>query len=246
MIFIDKSRGSKELYPLFKPFSVPVMLTNLVPIGGDAWFEGNGPDGEMRVGIELKTISDLIASMGSNRLEGHQLPIMYGTYDIIYVIVQGIYRPNDFGGIEEFYSKTGWKALGVTYREVDNFMNRLMRMCMVKRSSTPEETVHQIVDLYKYWSKPYERHSGLAIYSPKCGVSEFQKVGLKPRKTKWVEKFAYILPGIDAKTQIVGEKFGTIDRLVRAPLADWPSIPGVGKITADKIRRAILSKGADL
>jgi ERCC4-type nuclease len=256
VISLDGSRGSVELLRYFAPFGIPVRVANLVPIGGDAWFTGNGPHGDLNIVVERKRITDLIDSMKSNRLKGYQLPLMYKNYDMIYIIVEGIYRPGNNGQLEESRKVTrggkveyDWVATGTQYRSVDNFMTSLGPLCeQVKRAATPEETVYQIVDLYRYYMQPWNTHSqGRAVYSPEVNMV---KPGGKLRHasvaTKWVEKVAYVLPGIDKKTYDVGAKFKTIRKMVNATQAEWCTIPGVGKVTAANIQRALDTEGADL
>jgi ERCC4-type nuclease len=253
MILLDGSRGSIELLRFFAPFNIPVIKSNLVPVGGDAWFVGNGPCGDMNVVVERKRITDLIDSMRSNRLKGYQIPLMYANYDLIYIIVEGLWRPGANGQAEEFRKVRGkwaWVPLSATYRQVDNFMTSLGPLCAgVKRSATPEETVCQIVNLYRYYAQQWHTHSqGRAVYSPEVGrdVTPGMKLKYIPKAATWAEKFAYILPGIDRKTYDVAAKFKTIRKAVNANASEWRSIPGVGKITAENIQKALDAEGAEL
>ena len=246
MITLDQSRGSGELLRYFTPFGIPTSLGNLVPTGGDAWFMGKGKDGEdLTIVVERKRISDLVDSMVTNRLKGFQLPLMQENYDKVYIIVEGMYRPGSDGSLLELRHGT-WKTLGVMYRQVDNFMTSLGHHTDgVKRSSTPQETVCQIVNLYRYYTQVRSKRS--AIYSPELGVVKpGQRVLTRVYKTTWPEKFAYILPGIDSKTTEVARHFGTIRRAVNAKPDEWKKIKGIGKVTAENIQRALDAEGSDL
>jgi len=245
MILLDKSRGSVELLHYFKPFGISVELSNLVPYGGDAWFMGKGSEGDITVAIERKRITDLIDSMRTKRLKGYHMPLMADNYDLVYIIVEGMWRPGDDGACEEWRRVHGtwqWVPLGVQYRAVDNFMTSIGHHCNgVKRSSTPQETVHQIVDLYRMYEEAPTLRSNIYLPEPTGRPGTKVRTLSKPR---WVEKFCYLLPGLDAKLYTAADHFKTIRRAVNAPTKDW-ILPGIGKITAERIQRALDSEGAE-
>ena len=90
MILLDDRTGSGELLPLFRPYDAPVELARLD--FGDACWLGNGATGPELVGVERKTIHDLVSSMRSKRLSGYQLPGLLRTYDWVYLLVEGVWR----------------------------------------------------------------------------------------------------------------------------------------------------------
>jgi len=97
-IDLDYRTGSGELEKLFLPYGIKVNRTKLE--FGDLAFEGRGPHGACSIVIERKRITDLIQSMESRRLSGHQLPGMAERYDYCYLIVEGIWRPGQNGELE--------------------------------------------------------------------------------------------------------------------------------------------------
>lgn len=60
----------------------------------DVYFSGNGPSGNISVGIELKKISDWIESLKTGRLVGTQISSMVETFDVVWILVYGPCRPN--------------------------------------------------------------------------------------------------------------------------------------------------------
>ena len=58
---------------------------------GDAMVTGNGPCGQVDIGIERKRIGDLVNSITTGRLSGHQLPGLLAQYYKVYIIVEGMY-----------------------------------------------------------------------------------------------------------------------------------------------------------
>lgn len=60
----------------------------------DVYFSGNGPSGDISIGIELKKISDWIESLKTGRLVGTQISAMMETFDVVWILVYGPCRPN--------------------------------------------------------------------------------------------------------------------------------------------------------
>lgn len=98
MLFIDTREGSKNL-PNYEPIksSIPYDLCQLN--SGDIAFCANGPNEEpILIGIEIKSIEDLITSLHSKRLNGMdgQLQRMTNDYPFNYrwLLIYGRYRPS--------------------------------------------------------------------------------------------------------------------------------------------------------
>lgn len=91
MILIDDRTGSRELAPLFKQLGQPFKIIRLEY--ADFAFDGNGPDGEVvKVGIERKTVPDLLQSLASGRFADGQLPGLQATYNHFYIFIEGAMR----------------------------------------------------------------------------------------------------------------------------------------------------------
>ena len=251
MILVDDRRGSGELVRLFRPFDVDVESTRLS--SGDFCFAGNGPHGDVLVGIERKRIGDFVDSMRSSRLAGHQLVEMCKEYQSIYIVVEGLMRPGPHGEIEVHTGRM-WTPLyvghkSVLYREVFAHLTSLEQMAgvIVRRTGTPEETVHQVVALYKWWQKEYKDHrSHDQIYAP---PPTGKRVGFISREevirrkygpeTVLCWKMLAQAPGIDQKADKIAIKFRTVRRMAQASVSDWMKIPGVGKKTAAAIDKLL-------
>ena len=110
MILVDPRAGSRELIPLLEaygsPRRIPVQLAAEEMPAGDFLFEGNGPYGRVRVGVERKTIPDLINSRDQGRLMGTgkspgQVHKMMEQFDYSWLLVEGIWRGNPETGLLE-------------------------------------------------------------------------------------------------------------------------------------------------
>jgi len=241
VIRLDYRTGSWELARLFEPFGIRPQRSKLDY--GDADFVGHGPNGECAVVVERKTIHDLVASMQSKRLSGHQLPGMAEQYDYCYLIVEGIWRPGEDGELE--INNGTWSrnhGRGIHYRAVDAYLTTLGLLAGVvyRRTASPRESVWQIVDLYRWWTdKEWAKHKAHdTVYAPADG-QQGRRMSLVPRRVSLVEKVALQLPGLDQRAREVAKKFGSVREMVLATEKDWLIKGAVGKVGAKKIVEAL-------
>lgn len=235
MIYIDPRVGSKELLPLF-----PKNMACLSRLQfADAAFLGRGPDDvPVYIGIERKRILDLLDSMCTGRLSGYQIPGLLSSYTTVYLVIEGIWRPNPKSGLLEKIAGRGeWKPIKLGQRtfmarEIYNYLNTmaLFQGVYIWFTSNGRQTAILIQSLYHWWNdKPFSAHSSHEkVHTP--------AVKLRVRKRNIVEKIASELPGIGyEKSRLVGEKFSTVLEMVLANEKDWKSIPGIGKTLSQRI-----------
>ena len=96
MILIDSRVGSKHLAPLIRGSE----LTQLEY--GDAAF--STVDGRL-VGVEVKRVNDAVQCMYTGRLADHQIPGLRQHYDVVYLIVEGVYRPCPESGVMQLWKE---------------------------------------------------------------------------------------------------------------------------------------------
>lgn len=250
MIVVDYRTGSKELAAPLRGYGIDIEVDTLEY--GDVWFCGNGPDGvgTAAVGIERKRMGDLVDSMRSKRLSGHQLPGLLRTYNFVYLLVEGLWKVGIDGKIQLFNNKyRKWFNMlagsrPVTFIEVDHYLATLGHVCgvQVMYTATIEHTVSQIVSRYRWWNdKLWEKHDShnqiYAHYEP-AGRNRIAR-----RSIGIVEKMAAQIYGIDKKAFDVGKRFRTPFEMVagRAATVDdrvrvgdkWDKV--VGKKLRDKV-----------
>jgi len=194
ILFDDRLGSSKyggdrirELLSL-PPLSTCAELTRLE--SGDVAFTGNGESGPILVGVELKSILDLIASLDSHRLQGAQLPgmIEFG-YDVRWLLVYGSYRSNPANGnlqIRKRATGTG-KAQWIDYmlgkRAVPYGFPEAF-LCSPSFTSLGfqshrvidiDEAVAWIMVLYRTWSKPWKDHKSMRVLYDNTGDGKKDK-----------------------------------------------------------------------
>lgn len=229
MILVDRRVGSRELLPLM-PSGVAAEAELEF---GDVMLVGNGPTGPVAVGVERKTVPDLLNSLESGRLAGHQLPGLARAYDLTYLLVEGMYRPDAQGGLSRLAVRgDGWaqwqsaspSGKGWMYGE---FVQRLLTLEArggVRLHNTTDiwDTVQWLVALHKWWERPWDEHrSHECIYEPHA-------VSYKPVTT--LRRVANALPGVGLdKSAAVERHFKSIRALALADEAEWQKVPGIGK-----------------
>lgn len=237
MLDLDYRIGSGELLNGFKPFGISVQKTTLA-FGDMAW-EGNGPNGLCRVGVERKKIDDLLQSIQDQRLSGHQLPGMVDYYDYGYLVVEGVWKPGDGGQLMVWDgARNEWKGRGVMARAIHNYLTTLSVQCgvMVWRTAGRKETVEYVVDQYRYWrEKRWEEHRAhQGVY---LGRQEGKRLRLGVRELGAVEKVALVMPGVGAELAYrVGKKFDTVRGMCEAEAGKWAEVKGIGKKGGERLR----------
>ena len=250
MLLLDPRVGSGELLPYFKPYDVEVDIQMLD--FGDMCFWGQGHDGPLLVGIERKIITDLIASMRSNRLSGHQLPGLLESYAFNYIVIEGIWQCGSDGHIE-IAVKGGWTPLvvgsrPVLYREVDHYLATLEHRCgiTVKYTSNREQTVAYVVSRYLWWQKDWLKHDSFeAVYAPHEERIGGRRGSFTRRVTGPVELVASQFPGVSKKAYEFGKHFPNVHSMFcnnghcticdKSFESNVTKVEGIGKKGANRI-----------
>src|SRR5262245_22382982 len=162
-IRVDDRVGSCDLEPLLKARGLPVELTRLDY--ADVCWMGNGPEGPVLVGVELKTIGDLLSCITSQRFTGHQLPGLQDTYSVSYLLVEGLWKCGKSGELlvhrHGGWSEVGWGKKKWSYSEVEHWLSSVEQqggVCLW-RTANRDETVAVIHARYSWWaSKDWRDH----------------------------------------------------------------------------------------
>jgi ERCC4-type nuclease len=205
---------------------------------GDACFEGNGPDDtSMTIGIERKTVGDMLNCIEDARYVAHQRPGMLAMYRFNFLIVEGIWKPEiDTGYMLELVGAMNWRpyrnrAFIVRYDKLFRYL------ISVQLAGTPvimtrdlDHTAFNLVSMYRYFQKKWEDHTSL---------TEVQKLNIATLagKPSLVRRWAEELEGVGGKIgQAAAQIFDTPLALAQADEEQWIKVPGVGA----KLARAIV------
>lgn len=239
MITVDNRDGSSEFVSMF-PSTIPVVLSRLDY--GDFFFLGNGPDNAtVSIGIERKAIKDLLNSMVTGRLSGHQLPGMLQQYNYSYILVEGEWRFRPVDGILEQKFGSFWQEVSLGQRrfmakEVVGFLNTLTIKTGIHLvySHSKQETVQVITALYHWWnSKQWDAHTSHLSPNKTHRGNNGEITLIKP---PLVRRMAAELNGVGwGKSKAVADKFETVKDMIMADIKDWRDVEGIGKTLSERI-----------
>jgi ERCC4-type nuclease len=241
MILIDERVGSREFLQKIRGLGVDAELAGKIP--ADFQFTGNGDGRQVLVGIERKTIQDLLNSMRDRRLAGSQVGGMLQTYDVACLVVEGIWRRQRESGLVEIQNGK-WRAARGSYRysEVRSFLCSLRELGDIRiwRTGDEEETCADIVCEYLWWQKQWHDHrTAKSVYAPPPKPRTGHRAHTFRHETTLLEEWLSRLPHIDSRAIELAQYFSSARDMAEADVDRWTTIKGIGKKTAEQIVEAI-------
>lgn len=217
---------------------------------GDVLMSGNGPNGPVVIGVELKSIADLLSSTDNGRLQATQIPAMVADYDYSWVLYYGVHRPGPEGELQVLQTsqRTGnryWQSYMAGRKTVPYGFLRALTIELqvlglhVDHVATIEEAAQWIGCAYRWWQKPWADHrlfrtfdnSAARIRIPATvggvggGDGDLERVRLIQRA-----EVAARLPGIGyEKALALARAFGSVREMVNAGPDRWAEVGVVGK-----------------
>lgn len=239
-MIIDYRTGSGDLVQY-----IPKTIATLGTLQfGDASILGQGPQGRpVPVGAEIKKLSDVLQCIQDGRFAGHQLPGLLNSYEVVYLVVEGIWRSDPNSGILETWKNKGWTpaVIGREKFMADSLMAWEITMesragVRIRHTSSRRETAQFLVTLDRWWQKEWDSHKSHLAFDRTPGPLEPIHL-VKPSVLRRVAKE---LPGLGwQKTLAVAGKFKTIGEMVNADVSEWQKIEGIGRVMAERIVRVI-------
>lgn len=250
MILVDYRIGSKQLISYLKELGGSKICQTWEQEFGDFEISGYGPSGHTAVGVERKTITDLLTCIRDGRLSGFQLPGLLEQYQYPCIIVEGLWRPEPTTGILQTMTSHGWQDLkfgkkGFTYSEISKYLISLQLCAGVRvfRSSGMAETAKILVDLHTWFQEPWSDHEA---HLPKfVAPPPPELLDLRGHKPNMVMRVANQIHGFGWKKCVaVAKRFETVHEMVTSNTQEWlhPQIPGIGKELAERAVRSFQEK----
>lgn len=242
-VLIDDRAGSRSLASL-PPLDSLAVLTRLD--AGDVCLAGNGPRGPVSVGVEVKSLADLIASIDTGRLSETQVPPLLHAYDVPYVAFYGEYRCGEGGVLETRFSAEGGKRWGVFragtrkyyYRGLESYLLTLSALGVrVRHDVSPASCASWLGALAAWWAKPWSEHTGL--HQLDCSREPSLLPGFDDETMARV-RVAAALPGLgfsrgQSRAAAAALHFPSIAAMMTADERAWQEVPGIGKGLAAKL-----------
>ena len=237
MLLVDYREGSAELLEPLRRMGLPAENAGPPGIDADLSWEGYDAGKLISVGVEFKKLEELIASLRTARLQGHQLLKMRDEqtgFTFNYLLIEGEWHEDTQGfmtkriGRREFKRIPGqMKASELRKRlNVLHLCGGLIRM----HTQTRTQTLNEIADLYHAYTDGdlRDHKSHIAVYRAPTlvPISEFRK-------------FFSTIDGLGLrKTLAVEQHFGgSIRRAIGASKAEWMKIEGIGPELASHVQR---------
>lgn len=212
----------------------------------DIAFSANGPDGDIMVGIELKSISDLASSLISKRLQGigGQIPRMLEEYHVSFLLIYGRYRPGPNGELQVFKPSTPKRKAGfysltlgsrtISYSYITAFLSGVSLYYTGVHSHRVEslqEAAIWISILYSNWTEPYSKHKSLRCIndSSQPEESKLRSVGMEnqDRNPRWKQKVKTFstLPGVGFERAVaMADKFPSVRAGINASIQQLETV----------------------
>lgn len=249
-IQVDNRAGSVDLAPMLRTLGCEVDLCRME--FGDVAFTGLGANGDpVSVGIECKTLDDVLACIISGRFAGHQLPGLIKSYDHVYLLVQGQWRARIPDGTlqqykfqhgREFWMEAGGGQRRWMWRDLEAWLTSMAIMGGLRVHRVPDwrEGTMWLKTVYNWFQK--ETHqSHQVVYGGKELYTD-RALLVRPSLARRIAKE---LPGIGVvRSADVAHEFHTLEQMVSASVKDWTRVPGVGKGIAEKVWKSIHTNGS--
>lgn len=245
-VYVDKRAGSKELLeyePLASTAEACLLNDDDGNAAGDIMIVGNGPDGDILVGVEAKSIHDLISSINTGRLQATQLRPFLETYGVTYLLTYGEYGCGPMGELLVGRRERGEYKLrpyrmgsrNIPYGWLEGMLVELGTLGIKHHHCRNEqEAARWIGVLHRWWSKPWSEHKGLKTLDKtqhgKALLPDHDPVSLG------IMEVASKLPAIGyGRAEFAAVYFNSIIQMICAPSQEWEKIPGVGKVIAKAV-----------
>jgi ERCC4-type nuclease len=200
VISLDMRAGSADYLPLLRRLGLPVQPAHLAY--GDLKFLGVGPGGApATVGVEIKTVRDLLACMCDGRFAGHQLPGLVTAYDQPWLLVVGAWRAQRATGMLQYLGRDyRWKDAHIgsrkfLWRDLESWILTMRTKTGVLAVEMPdsEHAALWLATLYAWWTRPgkteregagYDTHRSHLAVNEASNEQFWQRVKSEERETR--------------------------------------------------------------
>jgi hypothetical protein len=225
--------------------------TTLQRTSADVEFSGNGPDGKVRIGVEVKSLADLLTSIRDGRLRATQIPALL-RYDVPWLAYYGEYRTDPKTGHlqvpywHQKYHRWLWRDYKLGSKPVEtSYLERFL--CSPSLTSTKLRTVGFStvealaywlgVSLYGTWQKDYHKHRSMFAFDQSGGIPGSHLLPQIHPVAYQIMQTAASLPGIGfERAQAVADQFGSILEMINATETQWSNVAVVSRGTGRVVK----------
>jgi len=206
-VLIDYRAGSKELikYPPFDECGELCEIKNAKgEAAGDVVFYGNGASGRVSIGVEVKSVDDLMSSSSNGRLQGTQLPVMLDEYDVVWLLYYGDVRPAPGSQALQIWRKGQWRNhyvgnRAVPYSYFTGFIISLQEIGIsVAHARDVGEAAAWLGELVRWRIKPWSKHKSLKQFDRSRKVTQAHANNANGKQANR----AGLMPTLDERTRM--------------------------------------------
>lgn len=173
MIIVDERDGSRELIDTFMALGAdPNIMSTFHGVGStaDVIIDGNGPEGPILVGVEVKKVSDALSSESTGRLAATQLPelLLSGTFQEVWLLTIGDYRAGHGGRLElhkgggHWYPVTMGQRQPIPFTYFESFLVEVQALGVhLKQVADVRMACCWLTCCHHFWQKPWDKHKAL-------------------------------------------------------------------------------------
>lgn len=250
MILIDPRDGNKKktdsatsqlLLRYFRSFGLTADTCLLD--SADIMFEGNGPKGRCGIGIERKSLHDMLNCIDTGRYaeQARRMRLQYG---VSILIVEGCWKSHEDGWLMEGWMRTdgrvswGYCRPGgkpVMFNKLNNYLLSVAHSGVtVTCASDLFQLACQVREAYFYYQKKWRDHTSMKALMPANAVTATDL------DTPLVRRWAADIDSIGVKRMFEAQRiFKKPIRLANSDEMDWLRIEGIGVPTARRIIKQI-------
>jgi ERCC4-type nuclease len=241
---VDPRMGSGDLVAPLRQLGIPCQLAEPVLPYGDLEIVGRGPDDRsVLLGVEIKSVSEILEAVTDTRFVGHQLVGLLESYEISYLLTEGVMAaaPNRElvflrqreGKLK--YEKASRGERAWTYEAVQSFLRSVERSG-IREAFTPDRrsTAAWIASLYHSWAKPWDSHKSLArIHHTISDNPNPLELFSATTKMKVADD---LIKGIGwERARAAAKHFPSVRAMVNADEKEWQQVDGIGRKLAAAI-----------
>ena len=227
MIVVDNRVGSVHLAPLLEAAGAEVDVRRLD--FGDVAIPGNGPNGPVFIGIEVKRPTDLITSLVTKRLTSRQLPGMLRCYDECVIAVVGRTRPNPTGSISEWRGQWWEIPCSLTWAQLEAMKMSLRYQAKVHfvEFNTEDVLIQWLIVAQQWWAREWVSHK--SHIPTHVAFVESDLVPAVRYELTHVAQVASLIQGVGTELgRRIAGRFPTVRDMANAPREVWDTIKGMG------------------
>lgn len=227
-LLVDDRIGSREFLVPLRRLGVPVGKKCVRLSCADFAFSVNGPAGPLTVGVERKTIAEILAAFHDRRFAKKQLPRMIAKYNIVVLVVEGVADAARDGLLMTGQWTSGFGYGNHLYENYAKFQLTLAvkTRVIVWRTKNKTETTHFLHAFYRWGTKRWKDHKSAYVVDSLTPDT----LMLDGRTVK--RQVLAQLPGVGwVKSARAAKYFPSIQAAVNANRQQWNAALGIVKGT---------------